>query len=493
MKNLIPLPASVVPSNGTFLLTPEAILCLTPGSDEVSRVASALAEPLRRSTGYRLPIQTSTGNAPKGSIFLTITRLDTALGNEGYELRVEPERITLTALKPVGLYRGIQTIRQLLPAAVESAARQEGPWRAGIGIIRDQPRFGWRGLMLDVARHFFKVEEVKRMIDLMAFHKLNVLHLHLTDDQGWRLQINSWPNLTKIGGSSAIRGDTGGFYTQEQFRAIVDYARARYMTVIPEVDLPGHTNAALASYPELNASGRAPAVYTGNEVGFSSLALDKEITYKFVEAVLRELVALTPGPFLHIGADEAHSTPDADYRLFVERVQAIVQKLGKACIGWEEIGRGKLLPTSVAQYWVNGEWALKAAAQGNKIVMSPATKTYLDIKYNASTPLGLNWTGSYTEVQDAYDWDPETFLVDLPKGVVLGLEAPLWTETIANLADLEFMAFPRLCGLAEVGWTPAGKRNWSDFRQRLAAHGARLNALNVNYYPSYQVPWEASF
>jgi len=486
MKNLLPLPVSVTPSNGTFVLAPEAVIALTPSTDETARIAQALAEPLRRASGYRLPVQAGAAGAPKGSLLLAITRLDAGLGNEGYELRVDPERMALTALKPAGLFRGIQTVRQLLPAT-------EGPWRAETGVIRDAPRFVWRGFMLDVARHFFKVEEVQRVLDLMAFHKLNVLHLHLTDDQGWRIHIHSWPNLTKVGGSSAVGGGPGGFYTQEQYKAIVEYARARYITVVPEVDLPGHVNAALASYPELNASGQAPAVYTGTEVGFSSLALDREISYKFAEDVLRELAALTPGPFLHIGGDETHSTPDEDYRRFVERIQALVQKAGKVCIGWEEIGRARLLPTSAAQYWVNGETALKAAAQGSRLVMSPATKTYLDQKYNAGTPIGLTWTGGYTEVQDCYDWDPETFLPGLPAGAVLGMEAPLWSETFSTLADLEFMAFPRLCALAEVAWTPAARRSWTDFRTRLAGHGARLNAQGVNYYPSYQIPWEASF
>ncbi len=494
MKNLIPLPASIVPGNGTYTLTSEAVISLTPSNDEINRIGRNLSEKLGRATGYHLMVQAATGTAPRGSIFLTISRLDTALGEEGYELRVEPERMTLIAKQPAGLFHGIQTIRQLFPSAIEMGTRQSVQWRVPTGVIRDMPLYSWRGAMLDVARHFFKVDDVKRYIDQLAYYKFNILHLHLTDDQGWRLVINSWPNLAKIGGSTAINGDPGGFYTQAEYRDLVEYARSRYITLIPEVDMPGHTNAALASYAELNSSGKSPALYTGRDVGFCSLSISSEITYKFIQDVLREIAALTPGPYIHIGCDEAHSTPETDYRLFVERVQKIVQSVGKKAIGWEEIAKGNLLRDTLVQYWVNGEWALKAAAQGNKLIMSPASKTYLDIKYDATTPLGLSWTGSLTEVQDAYGWDPTTFIPELPKESVLGVEAPMWTETTATVDDLEYMIFPRLIGIAEIGWTPREKRNWLDYRGRLAEHGPRLAAMGINYYRSPQIQWpEGSF
>jgi len=205
--------------------------------------------------------------------------------------------------------------------------------------------------------------------------------------------------------------------------------------------------------------------------------------------VLRELTALTPGPYIHIGGDEAHSTSESDYTKFIEHVQKMVQAQGKQCIGWEEIAKAGLLPGTLVQYWVNGEWGLKAGRKGNKLIMSPATKAYLDMKYNPTTHIGLTWTGSYVEVQDSYDWDPAGFLADLPKGAVLGVEAPVWTETIANTDDLDYMLFPRLCAIAEAGWTPQEKKNWPDFRQRLAAQGSRLESLGINYYHSPQIPW----
>ncbi len=489
MKNIIPLPANISGSNGTYVLTPEATICLTPNTDEMSRIGRFLAESLRRSTGYRLPIQAAGLSAPKGSLFLTLSRLDASLGEEGYELRLEPERLTVIAKQPSGLFHGVQTIRQLFPPAIEMATPRSGPWHIPTGVIRDHPSRVWRGAMLDVARHFFKVEVVKRYIDQLAYYKFNVLHLHLTDDQGWRIMINSWPNLTKIGGSTGIDGSAGGFFTQAEYRELVDYARARFITLVPEIDMPGHTNAALASYPELNANGKAPALYTGREVGFSSLAITSETTYKFIQDVMHEIASLTPGPFIHIGCDEAHSTPEFEYRPFVERVQKIVQGCGKRCIGWEEIAKGSLLKETLVQYWVNGEQALKAVAQGNKLIMSPATKTYLDIKYDLTTHIGLNWTGSYTEVQDSYNWDPDTFIPGIPKGSVVGVEAPLWTETVANTDDLDYMIFPRLCAIAEVAWTAKEKRNWSDFRSRLASHGPRLAAMGINYHLSPQISW----
>ncbi len=490
MDNLIPQPLSVTPSKGMYTLEPGAAIRVSPGTDELLKLGNTLGERLRRASGYVLPVQAASGSGPKGSLYLNITRLDASLGEEGYELRVESDRMALTALKPVGLFRGIQTILQLFPASIESPARQAGPWQAAAGVIRDRPRFAWRGAMLDVARHFYKPEQVKRFIDLMAAYKLNVLHLHLTDDQGWRLMINAWPDLARIGGSTAINGDPGGYYTQAEYRELVAYARSRFITLVPEVDMPGHTNAALASYPQLNPSGKAPALFTGNQVGFSSLDIGNQTTYRFLEEVVREIAALTPGPYFHIGGDEVHSTPEADYLLFIGRIQKIVQKLGKRCIGWEEVARGDLLSDTLVQHWANGELALKAAAKGHQVIMSPATKTYMDIKYSAVTHLGQEWTGSFTEIQDAYDWDPCNFLPGLPAEAVLGIEAPVWTETLGNLDDLDYMVFPRLCGYAEIGWTPQEKRAWTDYRHRLAGHGPRLAAMDVNFYRSPQVAWK---
>lgn len=341
---IIPMPTYVMAAEGTFTLTPASAIVVDPATPELLALGDYLAELLRRPTGFALPVQVS-GDAPAAnSLTLSLDPATDSLSEEGYELRVAPEGVSLIAPRPAGLFYGVQTVRQLLPATVESAA-QPGPWTLPAGTIRDTPRFGWRGLMLDVSRHFFGVEDVKRLIDLAALYKLNRLHLHLTDDQGWRIEIASWPELTRLGGQTAVGGGPGGYYSQADYSDIVAYAAARHITIVPEIDLPGHTNAALAAYPELNCDGVAPAPYTGTNVGFSSLCLDKEITYRFIDDVIDEVAALTPGDFIHIGGDEAHSTPKDDYVRFIERVEGIVAAHGKRMVGWEEIGQAELEPT----------------------------------------------------------------------------------------------------------------------------------------------------
>jgi hexosaminidase len=342
--------------------------------------------------------------------------------------------------------------------------------------------------MLDVARHFFGVAELERLIDEMTVYKLNRLHLHLTDDQGWRLAVRSWPNLTRVGARSAVGGGPGGHFTQRQFARVVAYARRRFVDVVPEIDMPGHVNAALASYGQLTADGAAPAPYSGIDVGFSSLAIRKELTYSFVEDVVREVAALTPGPYLHIGGDEALSTDPDDYRLFVERAQRIVRAHGKRMIGWEETARVRLRRTSIAQHWHDAGLAHRAVEQGAKLVLSPATRAYLDMKYTPSTALGLTWAGT-TSVRDAYDWDPATLLDGVSERDVLGVEAALWSETFDDRAGLDQLAFPRLLGHAEIGWSPAIGRGWRGYRLRLGAQGPRLAARGVGFFAAPEVPW----
>jgi hexosaminidase len=414
----------------------------------------------------------------------------TDLGEEGYELVVETDGISLHAPRPAGLFHGIQTIRQLLPPAIEAHTQQSGPWQMDRATIQDIPRFGWRGVVLDVARHFFSVADVKRLIDQMAYYKFNILHIHLTDDQGWRLMIHSWPRLAEYGGTTDFTGGRGGFYTQEEYRQIVEYGSAHYIEVIPEVDMPAHVNSALASYDVLNDSGVARPLYTRYEGGSSSLAIHKEVTYQFLEDTLREIAALTPGPYIHIGGDEAHSTNETDYKIFIDRVQKIVQGLGKQCIGWEEISRADLLPDTIVQYWWQAPLAQEAARRGHKLIFSPASKIYLDIKYDASNSLGLDWTKQYIEVRDSYDWDPANILEGVTEESVLGVEAALWTETIVTVDDLDTMLFPRLPACAEIGWTPREKRDWEDYSLRLANHGQRLAAMGIKFYRSPQVDWE---
>jgi hexosaminidase len=343
-------------------------------------------------------------------------------------------------------------------------------------------------MMLDVARHFFTVADVKQLIDLLALYKMNRLHLHLSDDQGWRLMINSWPRLATYGGQSEVGGGPGGYYSQEEYAEIVAYAAERFIMVVPEIDMPSHTNAALASYAELNCDGIAPPLYVGTNVGFSTLCVDKEITYTFVDDVVAELAALTPGPYIHIGGDEAHSTAPADYIRFVERVRAIVEAHGKQVMGWEEIAQTDLAPGTVVQYWFTG-LAARGVEHGARVVMSPATLAYMDMKYDSSTGLGLDWAATINE-QQAYAWEPAALLPGIGEEHILGVEAPLWTETLRTLDDLEYMIFPRLPGYAEIGWSPPTGRDWQEYRLRLASHGPRLQALGVDFYRSALVPWE---
>lgn len=488
VETLIPVPASVKPAGGTFALSAGATINVQPDSDEVKGIGLYLAERLAPATGFKIQVLAASEAPKSGSILLTTVGGDSTLGDEGYELTITPDRVTLVAPKPAGLFYGVQTLRQLLPPAIERADLQPGPWTLPSGTIRDFPRFAWRGTMLDVARHFFKVDDLKRYIDLMAYYKLNRFHLHLTDDQGWRLRIESWPRLATYGGSTEVGRGPGGHYTQKDYTEIVAYAQSRYITVVPEIDMPGHTNAALASYAELNCDGVARSLYTGIKVGFSSLCVGKEITYKFVDDVVREIAALTPGPYIHIGGDESSATKTADYITFVEKVQAIVKSHGKQVIGWEEIAGAKLLPTSIAQHWTS-DLAQKAVQQGAKVIMSPASKTYLDMKYDRSTALGQDWAG-LIEVQTGYDWDPARLLDGVSERDILGLEASLWSETLKTLEDIEFMTFPRLPGCAEIGWSPVSGRNWSEYRIRLGAHGLRLAGLGVRFYRSPQVPWQ---
>ncbi len=342
--------------------------------------------------------------------------------------------------------------------------------------------------MLDVARHFFGVGEVKRLVDLMALYKLNRLHLHLTDDQGWRIAIRSWPRLTSHGSLTEVGGGPGGRFTQREYASIVAYARARFVEIVPEIDMPGHVNAALSSYASLNCNGVAPDPYSGIEVGFSSLCIRKELTYEFVDDVVRELAALTPGPYVHIGGDEANATDPDDYRTFVGRVQAIVRSHGKRMIGWEEIAKAKLRKTSIAQHWHDPALARRAVEQGAKLIMSPATKAYLDMKYTSASPLGTTWAGT-TTVRDAYAWDPAAQVPGVDDRSILGVEAPVWTETPATRAELDYLVFPRLLGHAEIGWSPAAGRTWRRYKWRLATHGPRLRALGVAFHASPEVPW----
>jgi hexosaminidase len=486
---IIPKPVSISATGKNFELKSNLVIRVNETGAEMTRVAQYLADRLNPATGLNIAVQSS-GEMPEANFILLETGINnTQLGQEGYELTITQENIRLAANGAEGIFRGIQTIRQLLPAAIESSEPQKGPWKIATGTIVDYPAYSYRGSMLDVARHFFGPEIVKKYIDHIAAYKMNVLHLHLADDQGWRIEIKSWPALTAIGGSTQVGGGKGGYYTQDEYRDLVKYAADRFITIIPEIDMPGHTNAALASVPELNPDNIATKLYNGTKVGFSTLETNKEFTWQFLNDVIRELVSLTPGPYIHIGGDESHATKKEDYIPFIEKVQDIVLANGKQMIGWDETTQSALKPTSVAQYWSKAENAVRGVSKGVKIIMSPAAKAYLDMKYNPKTLLGLNWAG-YVEVDTGYKWDPATLVPGIAKENILGVECPLWSETLTNMSDIESLVFPRLPGYAEIGWTDAAARNWEEYKIRLGSHGNRFKAMGINFYPSTKIIWK---
>lgn len=483
---LVPVPLSVTyaPAD-TFTLDTTAVIVVQSSEPAAAGVADFLARLLGNTVGSTPKVLVRPATIPPGSIELVLDAASASLGEEGYDLTVDRRQVRILAATPAGLFYGVQTLRQLLPASVEYTAALPRPLTAPGVRVSDRPRFAWRGAMLDVARHFRTVEEVKRFVDLLALYKLNRLHLHLSDDQGWRIEIPSWPNLTKHGGSTQVGGLGGGFYTRADYADIVSYARERFITIVPEIDMPGHTNAALASVPELNCDGVAPPLYTNIRVGFSTLCVTKDTTYAFIDDVVRELAEITPGEYFHIGGDEVEKLTHDQYRAFVERVQGIVQSHGKRMVGWGEIAPANLPASVIVQHWKADSSAV-AVARGSKVILSPAKKLYLDMKYDTTTPIGLNWA-AYIELKDSYDWEPADYIAGVPESAILGLEAPLWSETIGSIRDVEYMAFPRLAAVAELAWSPAAKTEWEDFRARLAGHVRRWNALGVNYYPSPQL------
>ena len=483
----VPLPASMVPRAGAPFVLARATAIVTAPDPSTRGVAEALGRLLRPATGLALPIVTDRSPLP-GDISLRLDSANASLGDEGYALEVDTSGVRIGAHRAAGLFHGIQTLRQLLPARIESDIhRADSGWIVAPVIIRDAPRFAWRGAMLDVARHFFTVREVEQYIDILAMYKLNVLHLHLADDQGWRIEIRSRPPLTAVGAATQVGARDGGFYTQDDFARLVRYAADRFVTIVPEIDMPGHSNAALSAYPGLSCGKRPPGLYSGIDVGWSTLCVEREETYALVEDVVRELAAISPGPYIHIGGDEVESLTPAQYARFVERVQDIVARHGKRMAGWEEIAHARLAPGTMVQQW-HTDSVVKALAMGASIVLSPASHTYLDMQYEPSTALGLHWAG-YVNLRTAYLWDPATLIPGVTEANVLGVEAPLWSETVRNITAAEYLAMPRLPAIAEVGWTPQASRQWDDFARRLAPHAIRWQLLGINFHPSSEIAW----
>ncbi len=476
LGDVIPVPADVRPD-------PAGAFTIHSGTAIRSvhrEVGDHLAGVLRSATGYAVPVSTTSG-----AVVLEFGEVDG--GDEAYDLTVAADGVTVRANAPAGLFAAAQTLRQFVPVHGAGDVTLPG------GRILDRPRLAYRGVMLDVARHFFTLDEVKSFVDAVTQFKINHLHLHLTDDQGWRLEIAGWPRLTEVGGApgTGVDGAGPGFFTRDHYTELVAYAAARFVTVVPEIDMPGHTNAAQVAYPELTCDGVAVPQRTDTEVGYSSLCVGTEATYAFVEDVIREVAALTPGPYLHIGGDEAQATTAEDYRTFMSRVLPLVAKYGKRAIGWHEMAAVDLPDTAVPQFWrteAADEGTARAVAAGSQVIMSPADRTYLDMKYDPDTPLGLDWAG-FVEVDRAYDWDPADRLPGVGEEALLGVEAALWSETLRSLADVQTMTFPRLPAVAEIGWSPRAARDWASFRRRLGAFGPRWAAQGIAFHASPTVDW----
>ncbi|MFP3578911.1 beta-N-acetylhexosaminidase [Arthrobacter sp. SIMBA_036] len=504
--NLIPRPSHVEFSDRqAFILSPTARIIAYGGSPPA---AEQLASQLRRGTGFALPLAE---DRKSGDIILALEEKFDG-GPEAYTLSVTEDTVLITAATGAGLFNGVQTLRQLFPPAFEgshpSAGHTTATWEIPAVEIADTPRFAYRGLMLDVARSFLSVEELKEQIDIMAQFKLNALHLHLTDDQAWRIEILEpaenpsgldYRQLTAVGGAGAVEVATAvpprgksGFYTQQDFRDIQAYAASKNVLVVPEIDLPGHVNAALAAIPQLNPDGKAKPMSTTAEVGWSTMTADLPATYEFVREVLRQLAEITTGPYLHIGGDEAHVTGHDDYVAMVQQFVRIAAETGKAVMGWNEFAAVELPEQAVVQYW-HGDFdpvLQQVGTNGVKVLMSPAATTYLDQKYGPDSPIGLSWVegGPFTW-SEYYNWDPAQG--GLHDQHILGVEGPLWSETVRTNQQAQWLLYPRAISLAEVGWTGQEMRNAGDFRRRLGAMGERLTRQGVAFQEAPDVDWSA--
>ena len=494
-QSVIPAPSELRLAPGvTFAITESTTVAYSAiDSGVAARVGEqlvALLAPIVKPATLRLD---NTAPAPRHTMRLALDARATSLGDEGYALHVSSDTVTLTARSAAGLFHGVQTIRQLLPVAVEAPAALRRRLEMPGVTITDTPRFAYRGAMLDVSRHFLDVEDVKRYIDGMVLYKLNRLHLHLSDDQGWRIEITKYPDLTRIGGRSEVGGGTGGFYSQAQYGELVAYALDRHVMIVPEIEMPGHSNAALSAIPALNCNGVSPAPFIGTAVGFSAMCASSDAVYTILDDIVREVAAITPGDFIHIGGDEVEKLGHEPFLRFIERAEKIVRSHGKRMIGWGEIAPASLDASSVVQHWrysgtTSRDSSFLHAARGGTIIASPGSKVYLDMKYDSTTVLGLRWAG-LIGIRDAYDWEPGTLLPGVPESALLGVEAPIWAETLEKRSDYEYMAFPRLLAVAEIGWSAPTRRSWDDFRLRLAEHGPRLQAMGVNFHRADGVPW----
>ena len=534
--SIVPWPADVRLHSGEFVLDAETrVVVSDPSVVELRRLAAYLTRPIREATGLPLELVSITGPRPPNTILLTVDR-DSATGgvaqpdgsnayerDESYRLQVDPDGVTLSAATAAGIFYGIQTLRQLLPPAatrivgggsgVNSLADADRPsWTMPALEIRDAPRFRYRGMHLDVGRHFFPVSFIKRYIDLLAMYKLNTFHWHLTEDQGWRIEIEEYPLLTEIGSCRAetmvgknfdpFVGDGTpycGFYTQDEIRDVVAYAAERYVNVIPEIEMPGHSLAALAAYPELACTDGPFEVGTRWGV-FDDIYCPTEETFGFLEDVLTEVMALFPSPYIHIGGDEAPKTRWEESRAaqdviaregladehelqsyFIRRIEAFLNASGRRLIGWDEILEGGLAPQATVMSWRGTVGGIEAAKEGHDVIMTPYSHVYFDY-YQGDRRFEPLAIGGFSPLRKVYAFEPVPAELSADEAAyIIGGQANVWTEYMKTAPHIEYMALPRMLALAEVLWSPAEARDWDGFVARLPGQFERLEALGVNY------------
>ncbi len=516
---IIPEPVSLTTTTGTFAL-PQQVTISAPASDSVKSVVTFLKDHIATPTGRPVVIS----NDGAAAIKLLLNRpANATLGAEGYQLSVKPDGVAITANAPAGLFYGVQTLLQLFPKEIESrTAVANVAWELPAVEITDYPRFGWRGLMFDVARHFFTKEEVKRYIDDMVRYKFNLLHLGLTNDEGWRIEIKSLPKLTTVGAwnvkktgyfgtfSKATPDEPrnyGGFYTQDDIKELVQYAKERFLNILPEINAPGHSLAAIASYPELACmpGGKEWGVSSGEKIkewsGHIALVDDNlcpanEKVYQFLDKVITEVAALFPFEYIHMGGDETFKTfwkkspaikalmqreglktMEEVQAYFTRRVEKIVQSKGKKFIGWDEILEGGITPTAAIMSWRGVKGGIQAAKAGHEVVMSPTTFAYID--YMQADPVIEPRVYDALRLNKAYQFEP------VPEGVdakyIKGGQANLWTEQIYNIRTAQYMTWPRALATAESVWSPKEKKNWENFVGRVEKHFDRFDVAETKY------------
>jgi hexosaminidase len=510
--SIIPQPVSIEYDDGYFQIGPETQIVV---ENEAAAEASKLIDALAPAMGFKLSL-TDASQRRRGTIALELKKDLSKLGDEGYMLRVTPRRILIRAKEPVGLFYGIQTLRQLLPEQIFSKRKvQDVEWKVPCVRISDYPRFQWRGLLVDPARHFIPKQDLMRFIDIMALHKFNSLQIHLTDDTGWRLEIKRYPKLTEIGAwmdfTTMRRGDgaeeagskrPGGFYNQEDIRQIVKYAAERYIKILPEIEMPAHTGAAIISYPEI---GLYPEKLSALPVE-KRWAVNERVlaprpqTVAFMQNVLAEVMDLFPNRYIHIGGDEANIEhwkkseemqalknelglkDEAElHSWFIKQMDSFLTSHGRRLVGWDEILQGGLAPGATVMSWRGQQGGITAANAGHDVVMAPTSHTYFDYYQGPSEkePLAI---GGYLPLEKVYGFEPVPQDIAPEKtGHVLGVQGQLWGEFISTTPHLEYMAYPRAAALAEVAWSPETSRDYENFLTRLKCHLKRFDAAGVNY------------